>query len=221
MSAQLNLTKIQLGSNADQSKNFVISVPDTPDGTLTIERGNGTDVLTVDASGVITATNGLVTNRMILGTSVATTSGTSIDFTGIPSWAKRITAVLSEVSTNGTSPVILRIGSGTVDTSGYTSYAGSCGSTFSTGNTSSIGFQLDVGTPQATSLRAGSVVLTEVTSNVWVASFGTGHAISGNYYFMGGGGSKTLAGVLDRIRLTTVNGTDTFDAGTVNILYEG
>jgi hypothetical protein len=34
-------------------------------------------------------------------------------------------------------------------------------------------------------------------------------------------GSKTLAGTLDRIRITTVNGTDTFDAGQINILYEG
>ena len=51
MSAELHLTKIKLGSNADTSKNFVISVPAVADGTLTIERENGTDVLTIDASG--------------------------------------------------------------------------------------------------------------------------------------------------------------------------
>ncbi len=34
-------------------------------------------------------------------------------------------------------------------------------------------------------------------------------------------GGKTLSAILDRIRLTTVNGTDTFDAGQINIMYEG
>jgi hypothetical protein len=34
-------------------------------------------------------------------------------------------------------------------------------------------------------------------------------------------GHVSLSGALDRIRLTTVNGTDTFDAGSVNIIYEG
>ena len=49
--SQLSLKKIKLGDNADLSKNFVISVPAVADGTLTIERENGTDVLTIDASG--------------------------------------------------------------------------------------------------------------------------------------------------------------------------
>lgn len=35
------------------------------------------------------------------------------------------------------------------------------------------------------------------------------------------GSIKTLSATLDRVRLTTVNGTDTFDAGLVNIIYEG
>ena len=47
----LALRQIQLGDNADTSKNFVISVPAVADGTLTIERENGTDVLTIDANG--------------------------------------------------------------------------------------------------------------------------------------------------------------------------
>lgn len=34
------------------------------------------------------------------------------------------------------------------------------------------------------------------------------------------GGTISLAGALDNVRLTTVNGTDTFDAGSINILYE-
>jgi hypothetical protein len=34
-------------------------------------------------------------------------------------------------------------------------------------------------------------------------------------------GDVALSGTLDRIRITTVNGTDTFDAGTINVSWEG
>jgi hypothetical protein len=34
------------------------------------------------------------------------------------------------------------------------------------------------------------------------------------------GGFVPLSGTLDRVRITTANGTDTFDAGSINILYE-
>ena len=61
----LALRQIQLGDNADTSKNFVISVPAVADGTLTIERENGTDVLTIDASGKVTCT--LTDNLLPLG----------------------------------------------------------------------------------------------------------------------------------------------------------
>jgi hypothetical protein len=64
------------------------------------------------------------------------------------------------------------------------------------------------------------MVLSLVGSNLWSASHTSGgntnRAISGS-----GGGSVTLSGVLDRMRITTVNGTDTFDAGTINVMYEG
>jgi hypothetical protein len=33
-------------------------------------------------------------------------------------------------------------------------------------------------------------------------------------------GSKTLSAELTTVRITTVNGTDTFDAGTVNVSWE-
>ena len=49
--SQLSLKKIKLGDNADTCKNFLITTPAVADGTLVIERGNGTDVLTIDASG--------------------------------------------------------------------------------------------------------------------------------------------------------------------------
>jgi len=53
---KLALGQIQLGDNVDTSKNYVIKVPAVADGTLVIERGNGTDVLSIDASGKLTFT---------------------------------------------------------------------------------------------------------------------------------------------------------------------
>lgn len=58
--SDLNLRSIQLGDNADKSKNFVIKVPAIADGTLTIERGNGTDVLSIDANGKVTTPGNVV-----------------------------------------------------------------------------------------------------------------------------------------------------------------
>lgn len=148
------------------------------------------------------------------GTAQATTSGTSIDFTGLPAGIKKITAVLSVVSTSGTSNPIIQLGtSGGVESSGY-------GGGIWQGNTSnasnSSGFLLNSITAAANNITV-TIVLTNIGSNQWVAS------VIGNYsagVSLAGGGSKTLSGTLDRIRLTTAAGTDTFDAGLMNIIYE-
>jgi hypothetical protein len=155
---------------------------------------------------------------LTLATAVASTSGTSVDFTSIPSWVKRITVMFSGVSTNGSSSLIVQIGSGSVLSSGYASSAVTAiaGGT-TVGGQATNGFNTAGGGP--TSIRGGIMNLALLGSNSWASS----HAIS---YTDGtaastGGGSATLSGVLDRIRITTVNGTDTFDAGTINIMYEG
>ena len=70
--SQLSLKKIKLGDNADLSKNFVISVPAVADGTLTIKRENGTDVLTIDASGFMGVADGpKVKTKKFTGTTAA------------------------------------------------------------------------------------------------------------------------------------------------------
>lgn len=61
------------------------------------------------------------------------------------------------------------------------------------------------------------MIVTLVSGNTWVSS----HCVARGGGGVGGGKSPSLSGTLDRIRLTTVNGTDTFDAGSVNIMYEG
>lgn len=162
----------------------------------------------------------MLTQPLTSGTVVATTSGTSIDFTGIPSWAKRITISISALSTNGTSPPTVRLGtSGGIQATGYTcinSVLVSSGVTVS----DTAGFLLGVNTTNwsAGVTASGQIVLTLINAATGLWSCSGAVAGSGAMYFVAG--SKTLSGTLDRVRLTTANGTDTFDAGSANILYE-
>ena len=168
----------------------------------------------IDGSASVTINSGAILG-ITSGTAVASTSGTSIDFTSIPSWVKRITVMFNGVSTNGTSNPQVQIGSGSALTSGYVGYTW-------TGNTNnaahSSGFLLFAATVATYNLY-GHAVLTNISGNIWVFSTSSG-ATTSNSGNVGGGSNTTLSGVLDRIRITMVNGTDTFDAGSINILYE-
>ena len=153
---------------------------------------------------------------IISGTAVSA-SGTSVDFTGIPPWAKRITVMFNGVSTNGTSVPRVQIGDGTISTSGYT---GTTTALVDGGSVNGGGYSggFDIRSALAANVLNGSVVLTTLGGNIWVATGILGD--SGRVAAYTVGGSKTLSATLDRVRITTVNGTDTFDAGTINILYE-
>jgi hypothetical protein len=180
-------------------------------GDFTISSGTGTL-----ADGSITPAK--LSQPLTQGTAVASTSGTAIDFTGIPSWAKRITFSLYNVSANGTSPFEFRLGTSSgIEASGYSGINFFSQAT-SVGNiVLSTGFTID-GTTAAADVRSGAVIFTLIGSNVWsgIGNFGS------TIRFGSFGGAKPLTtGVLDRVRLTTQNGTDTFDAGSVNIMYEG
>ena len=150
---------------------------------------------------------------LVSGTAVASTSGTSIDFTGIPSWAKRITVMFNGVSTSGTSNLQIQIGSGSVTTTGY---VGSCASG-ATVVGMSAGFVVTVTIGAASAISGVSII--NSLNGLTYCEFGNTGANSGNIVGSSGG-SLTLGGTLDRVRITTVNGTDTFDAGSINILYE-
>lgn len=152
-------------------------------------------------------------------TAQATTSGTAKDFTGIPTWARQITINFSGVSTSGTSLLLIQIGSGSVDTTGYDSSASIGGTGIVTaGSTAGYLFEA-AGGGGAAAARHANMTLCKISGNTWVSSHAGSYGNAG-LAFIAGGGSKTLSGVLDRVRITTVNGTDTFDAGLVNIMYE-
>jgi hypothetical protein len=178
-------------------------------------------VLAADGSTTIsTLTATTIQGTIKSGTAVASTSGTSIDFTSIPSWVKRVTVMFNNVSTNGTSAVMLQLGTSSgVTTSGYTSTgqgfspAGGLGATTSTAGVLTMDAALAVGNLD------GNWQICNQTTNTWVVS-GVGNRGAGGYSCFGAG-RVALSATLDRIRITTVNGTDTFDAGSINILYEG
>jgi hypothetical protein len=191
--------------------------------------------ITVDAKGRITsATTGTFSSTpadgsitpaklsqpFTSGTAVASTSGTAIDFISIPSWVRRITVMFNAVSTNGVSPFEIRIGSGSIDNTGYASGAFTPNS-INTGSTT--GFILTAAN-YAAAAYAGSVtlLLQNSTSNIWVSSGVISDTINPNSSGGGNpsGGVKTLSGVLDRIRITTTSGANTFDNGSINIMYE-
>lgn len=152
------------------------------------------------------------------GTAVATTSGTSIDFTGIPAGVKRLTLILSGVSTSGTSSLQAQAGSGSFTTSGYTSDAMQASSAAAiTIAQLTAGFYVGVPTAANATFK-GSLVLNLLSGNTWLC--GGTVADSTNNRLWVSSGNVTLSGALDRLRLIAANGTDTFDAGSANIFWE-
>jgi hypothetical protein len=180
--------------------------------------GSDADTGLVFAAGQVTASlNGTAANvALVSGTAQNSTSGTSIDFTGIPSWVKRVTVMFNGVSTSAANFKLVQIGSGTVTTSGYVSQAGALASGGGSGASQRTdGFHMY--SNAASQAIYGTMVLILQTGNTWVSSHSGGFSstISGM-----GGGSIALSGTLDRVRITSVGSTDTFTAGSINILYE-
>lgn len=201
----------------------LIQTADTS-GSLQLQTANVTAV-TIDASqnttlaGTLTVTGATTLNSSTVKsmTAQASTSGTFIDFTGIPTWAKRIVVMFSGVSTSGTSNIQLQIGLTTPETTGYSSYSSKL-STSATASTAVItsGFVIVSGVTSTDSF-SGQAILNNLSGNTWTSSgvilgsVGAAQCVSS--------GVKTTTGTIDRIRITA-NGTDTFDAGTINIQYE-
>jgi hypothetical protein len=180
--------------------------------------------VTINGSAGVTTNVGAVYNGLQTDTAKASTSGTSIDFTSIPSWVKRVTVMFSGVSTSGTSNVLVQLGTSSgVTTTGYVSEGVTFNSgTANTGAEITAGFPAEVHNPYVTAagLRSGSFTITNLTSNTWVSTCTMGISWASGPSASFSAGRISLSATLDRVRITTVNGTDTFDAGTINILYE-
>jgi hypothetical protein len=160
------------------------------------------------AAGVVAA----IAAARVTTAAVASTSGTAITFTGLPSTVRRITVMFNAVSTTGTDAKIVQLGtaSGLIAT-GYKSEA------FSQGASSGVitsGFVMN--SLSAAASIFGKMEIVKMDTGVWVES----HGISTGSNGQAGGGGLTGAGTIDRIAVTTTGGTDTFDAGSISIMYE-
>jgi hypothetical protein len=163
---------------------------------------------------VINGTTGITGAPLNSGTAVASTSGTAIEFTGIPSWVKRITVMYSGVSLSGTSNPIIQLGSTTYTTSGY---LGSASTGAGTAANMSAGFIISNATAAADTAH-GISTLTTLNGLIWTYTSIISYSNQAATRYASG--SITMAGTVDRLRIQATNGSDTFDAGTINILYE-
>jgi hypothetical protein len=190
---------------------IVISGDTSGQVTLAAPAVAGTSTITLQAA---TATMSVNT----LATAVASTSGTSIDFTSLPSWIKRVTVMLNTVSLSAASSILVQLGTGstTYTTSGYVGG----GARFGASSVSSATFTTGFGLYNSTAAASvnGNIIITNLSGNIWTASGVCGEN-SGEFVCMTGG-SVTLGAVLTAVRITS-NGADTFDLGNINILYEG
>lgn len=184
---------------------------------------NGTTSATFTTSGITGNLTGNVTGSLTAGGSLTlgtaqTATGTAVDFTGIPSWAKRITVIFSGISLTGGNDILVQLGdSGGIENTGYNSWSTQISTTPTTAAVvSTAGFIIY--TSSNTTAVSGAMSINLLSGNTWCA-FGSGSSSVDNrgYSFAGG---KTLSSTLDTIRITR-SGTDTFDAGTINISYEG
>lgn len=155
----------------------------------------------------------VISASFVRGTSQASTSGTEINFTGIPSTVKRITVLFNEVSLSGNDRIVLQLGdAGGIETTGYTGNAS---------DTANIALNSTFFNITATGNNAyifsGSISLFNFNGNTWIESGLVSASSSVNTSTSGG--SKTLSDVLTQLRITR-SGTNTFDAGAINIMYE-
>ena len=199
--------------------------------------GGGSDDVVVSSTGLVgigttspTTTLdvvGSIKGAVTSGTVQASTAGTAINFTGIPSWVKRITVGFNAVKTSGTSPPLIQIGSSAL---GYTStgYTGSNSvisdaSAVTANFTNGIGLGVNTSNWSSSQVVSGTVtfVLVDSANNTWSASGIVGSSNATVTWWTAGAKSLATSNTLDRIRVTTSGGTETFAGGSINILYEG
>ncbi len=178
--------------------------------------GDDENVLTSDGAGAWVSQAKLTQGTVVDATHGGANDLAVLSFTGIPAKAKRITVMFSGVSPGGASPICIQLGvSSTAETADYYGSVQNAGATSNHTN----GFRIRAATGADGEIFHGAVTLTKFsTENIWVCEGSVSLSSSNNSWWTSG--VKTLAGVLDSIFITTVGGSETFDAGNVNIAWE-
>jgi len=212
---KLALDTIETSGNLAITGNTSIS-GDLATGNLAIT-GNVTVNNNLTVNGDVTTSRGTVTS--LVSGIAQTASGTSVTFTGIPSWVKRITVMVNGLSLSGTGWYGMRLGTSSgIITTGYSStQTRQLGS--GTETSSSSGMFL--WHPNlASETNNGQMIITKLQDGVWIATGQFSTILSTNYIVVTSAGILTGAGTIDRVSVISGNGTDTFDAGSINIMYE-
>jgi len=208
LTTALSVAQGGTGATSITSKGVVIG--NGTSAVTTVSPGTSGNVLTSDGTDWTSATP-----TISRGTLVTTTSGATADFTGIPSWVKKITVMFNGVSVSATSRMQIQLGtSGGLVTSGYVSLT----SDKAGNSTSATGGLLVTQNTDATSAYSGVAIITNITSNTWVMSSSLFSVTNTQSSYAGG--NIALGGTLDRLTVLPVTGAVNFDAGSINILYE-
>lgn len=213
-------TSIQTSGNTAASWAYT-ALPFNTNGLPAFAGGTGTNGLTGLIKGNGTSACSVAVRNtdfslLTQATAQNSTTGTAIDFTGIPTTAKLILVLFNGFSTSGSSNYLVQIGSGSPTTTGYLG-SGGLVSASSSSTSFTTGFGIVNGSGGSATILHGVMIIANVSGNIWVAGGSLTQSDAGRPLPMAG--QVSLAGVLDRVRITTVNGTDTFDAGSVNIMY--
>lgn len=222
---QVNVAK------ADVDSQVFTGTPAMPTGTIAVTQAAGNNTTRIATTAFVT--NAIATaeaaleayaDAAVLAAGVfqakqTASNNTAFDFTGIPAGAKRLTVMFSGLSTNGVSPIIIQLGvSGIPETADYYGAAHNSGAV----NNHTNGFRIRASAAVATEEYHGAVTLTRFddASSTWVISGSVALSLAANSWWIAGG--KTLAGELDMLRITTVDGTaaNKFDVGSVGVLVE-
>lgn len=176
--------------------------------------GSAGEVLRSDGSDAAWA------KQTVIDTEQATTSGTAFSFTGVPAWARRVTIFFDGVSLTGTDDILVQIGdSGGLETTGYLgASSNSPNGANPIVNNFTNGFGIKGGGNAVVLHGELTLSLMRPAANTWVAKGGLGRSDAASTIITAG--SKSLSAALDRLTITRT-GSDTFDAGIVNISYEG
>ncbi len=156
--------------------------------------------------------------RIAAKTVQATTTGTSVTFNSIPNWVRRVTVMFNGVSTDNTSPLLVKLGTGGgIASTGYASTGARLAAAGTTVDSSTAGFLIN--STSAADAVSGTLVISAVDPTNYI--YAADHTVKdGTTAVMTGAGNVTLGNLMTQLSITTVTGTSNFDAGSINVLYE-